>query len=252
MNGHPSSLIALAAAVAGLAVLGCDSSQTPDVAAPTAPPLLAATTEGTTTSVWASEVQGVTESGALYALFLPHDWNGRLVIFIHGLVDPASAIALPTLGAAADTLRAHCYALAYSSFAENGWAVKDGAQRTHELSDLFAAEFGEPRRTYLYSQSMGGLIALKLAESYPTQYDGVLAECGVLGGSFARFRYMFDVRLLFDFFYPGVLPGGVLGMPEGIDLVNGIRLPARAAMVASPDRAHNLAAIEPTTGRLSR
>ena len=241
MNGHPSSLIALAAAVAGLAVLGCDSSQTPDVAAPTAPPLLAATTEGTTTSVWASEVQGVTESGALYALFLPHDWNGRLVIFIHGLVDPASAIALPTLGAAADTLAAHGTALAYSSFSENGWAVKDGAQRTHELSDLFAAQFGEPSHTYLYGQSMGGL-----AEAYPTQYAGVLSECGILGGSFERFRYMFDVRLLFDFFYPGVLPGTALGVPEGIDLVNSIRLPARAAMVANPDGAHKIASIVQT------
>src|SRR5205823_14024850 len=119
----------------------------------------------------------------------------------------------------------------------------DGAQRTHELKGLFAAEFGEPSRTYLYGQSMGALIALKLAESYPTQYDGVLAECGVLGGSFARFGYMFDVRLLFDFFYPGVLPGTALAVPEPIDLLNQIRLPARAAMVANPDGAHKIAAI---------
>jgi pimeloyl-ACP methyl ester carboxylesterase len=176
-------------------------------------------------------------------MFLPNDWNGRLVIFIHGLVDPARPIALPTLGPAADTLGAHGYALAYSSFSENGWAVKDGAQRTHELGALFAAQFGEPSHTYLYGQSMGGLIAVMLAESYPTQYDGVLSECGVLGGSFERFRYMFDVRLLFDFFYPSVLPGGALGVPEGIDFVNHIRLPARAAMLASPGGAHSIAAI---------
>ncbi len=245
MNRSPSDVLMVAAVLAGLAVLACDRSRESAVTAPTVPRYLE-TADVTTPCVWARQVQGVAESGALYAMFLPDRWNGRLEIFIHGLVDPARPIVLPTLGAAADTLRAHCYALAYSSFAENGWAVKDGAQRTHELSDLFAAEFGEPRRTYLYGQSMGGLIALKLAESYPTQYDGVLAECGVLGGSFARFRYMFDVRLLFDFFYPGVLPGSVLGMPEGIDLVNGIRLPARAAMVASPDGAHNLAAIEQT------
>ena len=93
---------------------------------------------------------------------------------------------------------------------------------------------------------MGGLIALKLAESYPTQYAGVLAECGILGGSFERFRYMFDVRLLFDFFYPGVLPGTALAVPEPIDLLNQIRLPARAAMVANPDGAHKIAAIVQT------
>src|SRR6266705_1728484 len=90
---------------------------------------------------------------------------------------------------------------------------------------------------------MGGLIAVELAESYPTQYAGVLSECGVLGGSFERFRYMFDVRLLFDFFYPGVLPGSVLAVPEGLDLLNSIRLPARGAMVANPAGAHSIAAI---------
>ncbi|HEV8401300.1 MAG TPA: alpha/beta hydrolase [Gemmatimonadales bacterium] len=188
----------------------------------------------------------MTESGALYAMFLPDRWNGRLVIFIHGLVDPARPIALPTLGAAADTQRVHCNALAYSSFSENGWAVKDGAQRTHELSALFAGQFGAPSHTYLYGQSMGGLIALKLAESYPTQYAGVLAECGILGGSFARFRYMFDVRLLFDFFYPDVLPGSVLAVPDGLDLINSIRLPARAAMATNPAGAHKIASIVQT------
>jgi len=245
MSRTRSTFVALIAVLAGLAIAACERSLPPEVTAPTAPRFLA-TTEATSPCIWAEQVQGVAESGALYAMFLPDRWNGRLVIFIHGLVDPARPLALPTLGAAADTLRAHCSALAYSSFSENGWAVKDGAQRTHELSELFAARFGEPSHTYLYGQSMGGLIAVELAEAYPTQYAGVLSECGILGGSFARFRYMFDVRLLFDFFYPGVLPGSVLGVPEGINLVDSIRLPARAAMAARPEGAHNISAIVQT------
>src|SRR6266581_4887318 len=234
MSRTRSTFVALISVLAGLAIAACERSLPPEVTAPTAPRFLA-TTEATSPCIWAEQVQGVAESGALYAMFLPDRWNGRLVIFIHGLVDPARPLALPALGAAADTLAAHGNALAYSSFSENGWAVKDGAQRTHELSELFAVQFGTPSRIYLYGQSMGGLIALKLAESYPTQYAGVLAECGILGGSFARFRYMFDVRLLFDFFYPGVLPGTALAVPEPIDLLNQIRLPARAAMVANRD-----------------
>ena len=245
MSRTRSTFAALLAVLAGLAVMACESPQTSDVTAPTAPRFLA-TTEATSPCVWAEQVQGIAESGALYAMFVPDRWNGRLVIFIHGLVDPARPLALPTLGAAADTLRARCSALAYSSFSENGWAVKDGAQRTHELGELFAARFGAPSHTYLYGQSMGGLIAVELAEAYPTQYAGVLSECGMLGGSFERFRYMFDVRLLFDFFYPGVLAGTALGVPEGIDLVNSIRLPARAAMVANPDGAHKIASIVQT------
>jgi len=54
------------------------------------------------------------------------------------------------------------------------------------------------------------------------------------------------VRLLFDFFYPGVLPGTALAVPEPIDLLNQIRLPARAAMVANADGAHKIAAIVQT------
>src|SRR5881398_1086892 len=45
---------------------------------------------------------------------------------------------------------------------------------------------------------------------------------------------------------PGVLPGTALAAPEPIDLLNRIRLPARAAMVANPDRAHKIAAIVQT------
>src|SRR2546428_4471005 len=41
------------------------------------------------------EVVGVDKTGALYALFLPHDWNGRLVVYAHGFVDPAAPVALP-------------------------------------------------------------------------------------------------------------------------------------------------------------
>src|SRR5881409_1658223 len=103
MSRTRSTFAPLVAVLAGLAIVACDRSLPPEVTAPTAPRYLAAATEAVTTSVWASQVQGVTESGALYAMFLPHDWNGRLVIFVHGLVNPASPIALPTLGMAAES-----------------------------------------------------------------------------------------------------------------------------------------------------
>jgi pimeloyl-ACP methyl ester carboxylesterase len=83
-------------------------------------------------------------------------------------------IALP---AEADLLigqfTAQGFAVAYSSFSENGWAVKDGAQRTHQLLGVFRARFGLPSRVYLAGGSMGGLIAIKLQEQYPGAFDGV-------------------------------------------------------------------------------
>ncbi|HEX4682052.1 MAG TPA: hypothetical protein VH277_05050 [Gemmatimonadaceae bacterium] len=197
-------------------------------------------------ALWAREVTGQSDNGAFYDLLLPQNWNGRLVVVIHGLIDPALPVAPIARTAAVDTAGAHGYAFAFSSFAENGWAIKSGVQSTHELTGLFTDAFGRPSHVYLYAQSMGGLIALDLAESYPTQYDGVVSECGIIGGSDARLRYMIDTRLLFDYFYPGILQGNALGVPPGIDLTNGIRLPARNAILANMAAARTIAAIAQT------
>jgi pimeloyl-ACP methyl ester carboxylesterase len=198
-------------------------------------------------SMWSREIQGTTESGSFYDMLFPTAWNGRLLIVVHGLVDPALPVKLPARTPAEDVAGASGYAVAFSSFSENGWAVKDGAQRTHELVALFTQAFGAPSHIYLYGQSMGSLIALDLAESFPTQFDGVVAECGILGGSYARFRYMLDVRLLFDYFYPGVLEGSALGVPPGISLdTTRSKMPARAAMTLNRDGAVKIAQITQT------
>src|SRR5438046_10400325 len=34
-------------------------------------------------------------NGAEYAMFVPPAWNGRLILYAHGFVDPAAAVALP-------------------------------------------------------------------------------------------------------------------------------------------------------------
>ncbi|HEX6316791.1 MAG TPA: hypothetical protein VFZ73_18095, partial [Gemmatimonadaceae bacterium] len=49
---------------------------------------------------------------------------------------------------------------------------------------------------------------------------------------------------LFDFFYPGVLPGDAAMLPDGTDVTLDIILPALAAMTANPAPAFQLAAID--------
>lgn len=235
-----------AALVAPL-LMACDDTPAGRLTAPDPSPRLAELAVPAAAPIWAKRIEGTTISGSKYALLYPNaKWNGRLVLIVHGLVDPARPIALPATTAGVDTLGANGNAVAFSSFSENGWAVKDGGERTRELPGLFAAQFGSPARVYLYGQSMGSLIAIQLAEAYPKEYDGVLAECGILGGTFARMRYMFDVRSLFDYFYPGVLPGGTLAVPEKLDLMKQIRLPARAAMMNNLEPARILASFVQT------
>jgi pimeloyl-ACP methyl ester carboxylesterase len=119
--------------------------------------------------------------------------------------------------------------------------TKEGAQRTHQLSGLFASHFDRPERTYLMGHSLGAVIAVSLAEKHPTQYAGALAMCGQLGGIQASADYFAHVRVLFDYFYPGILPGDALHIPATFDLNADVVLPAVQAMQMSPTGAGAIA-----------
>ena len=184
------------------------------------------------------EVVGVDTNGAQFALFLPYHWNGDLAVYAHGFIDPAASIALPDAAPVdvapwAVELRERLlqagYAVAYSSFSENGWAVNDGAQRTRELRPLFSYYFPTPNRTFVIGRSLGALTTMLLVEKYAIEssgisvlgiisiglgservLDGALALCGPVGGGRKQTDYVGHTRALFDFFYPGVIPGDVL------------------------------------------
>ena len=162
-------------------------------------------------------IDGVTADGALYRFLVPRAWNGQLVVYAHGYVSKEEPIALPSTPielAAFQAITSQGFAVAMSSYAENGWAVKNGAQTTHQLRGLFASKVSEPTRTYLVGTSEGGLVTLDLTEGFPSQYDGTLAVCGVVGGATRQFQHEGDGRVLFDYFFPGVLPGDLLHMPD--------------------------------------
>ena len=165
-------------------------------------------------------IDGVAEDGALYRFIVPTTWNGQLVVYAHGYVAAGTPLALPNTPlelAAFQALTGEGFAVAMSSYAENGWAVKSGAHDTGHLRRLFASRVSQPNRTYLVGTSLGGLITLDLTENSDDegwQYDGALVVCGVVGGAPLQFRHSGDGRVLFDYFFPGVLPGDLLHMPN--------------------------------------
>ncbi len=192
-------------------------------------------------------INGRVGPGALYRLVRPPVWNGSLVLFAHGGVASDAPIALPPEAARiVGLLTSQHFAVALSSFSENGWALKDGVQRTHQLIGIFSSKFGRPTRIYVAGDSLGGLIAIKLAETYPQTFDGALPACAIAGGAQLQFDYGSHVRALFDYFYPGVLPGSAGEIPAGIDPSIAIGLPAFAAMSANPAGAVAIAAIDQT------
>lgn len=197
----------------------------------------------------AGVVEGEFGPGALYAIYRPDNWNGDLIVYAHGFIDPAAPIAFPTndeIEPLRDELLALGYAVAYSSYSENGLAIRDAAQRTHQLSGMFVRHFGQPDRTYLMGHSLGGLVVVNLAERFPKQYDGVLAMCGMIGGSQAQVDYVANVRILFDLFYPDALPGTVVDASASVNF-NQVVLPAIvAAISADPTGALAISAVTQT------
>ena len=95
---------------------------------------------------------------------------------------------------------------------------------------------GRPRRSFLLGHSLGAQVAQALAETYPGQYDGAMAMCGVLGGTKLEMDYIANVRTLFDVLYPHVLPGSTMEMPVVVtDVVSQVQLPVMAALGVNPN-----------------
>jgi len=212
---------------------------------------------GLTGSAYADQVvDGRIGPGALYRIVVPTDdpndpsdapWNGNLLLYAHGYESALAPVALPPDGDLLVGLFApYGYAVAVSSFSENGWAVKDGAQRTQQLLGIFTSKFGAPSRIYIGGGSMGGLIAIKLAEEHPDWFDGMLLACPVSGGARAQADYQAHVRALFDVFYPGVLPGDAGNAPAVVDPIAQIVAPASAAMQSDPTGAAAIALVAQT------
>jgi pimeloyl-ACP methyl ester carboxylesterase len=171
-----------------------------------------------------THVQGAIGPGSTYEIDVPATWNGDLIVYAHGIVQADQPVALPTVEDGYDQVRAALlaagYAIAASSYSSNGWSLADAVRRTHQLSGIFASTAGHPRRTLLVGHSLGALAIVKLAETFPGQYDGVLSMCGPLGGALQELRYAGDARVTFDFYFPGVLPGTPFSVPPGTEYLS--------------------------------
>jgi pimeloyl-ACP methyl ester carboxylesterase len=247
MSRHARSTPLLVAALLAAGACAGDDVLAPALQTPSTS--LLGTAAVTAAAPWAEIVTGETGPGSLYELRMPENWSTRAVVYYtHGFNDSTDPLSLPfkeNIEATFTALGQKGYAIAASSFSENGFAVKDGVQRTHQLRGLFTSRFGSADRSYLMGHSLGGAIVLELAEKYPTQYDGALAMCGMVGGSQLQIDYLGNVRAAFDAIYPGVLPGDAITVPR--DLTRGeVAQRAQAAMVGNPLGAIALTRLLPT------
>jgi pimeloyl-ACP methyl ester carboxylesterase len=118
--------------------------------------------------------------GAVYQIEMPDNWNGRLLLFMHGYGELA-----PEARASAPGIRTwlilHGYAWGASSFSSTSSIPGRSADETAALWDFFARKYGRPQWTYVTGVSMGGAASHIASERYPDRFDGALALCGSAG-----------------------------------------------------------------------
>jgi pimeloyl-ACP methyl ester carboxylesterase len=142
------------------------------------------------------------------------------------------------------------FEFATTSYRQNGLAVLEGVQDIQELvlaaDKLPAIQAAHgPKHTYMIGGSEGGLITTLAIEQHPELFSGAMAACGPIGDFQAQLNYIGNFRVLFDYFFPGVLPGTAASVPQ--DVITGwdaVYLPRiRAATAAAPDAVAQLLAV---------
>ncbi|MDQ4076641.1 MAG: hypothetical protein M3220_10400 [Chloroflexota bacterium] len=193
-------------------------------------------------------VEGTLPGGALSLVCVPsRGWNGDLVVWAHGYVAFNEPLDFYHLQAGdlyiPDLMQSLGYAFATTSYRTNGLAILPGTEDIQQLVAAFPAVVGQPPdRVFLTGASEGGIISALLAEQSPNLFDGVLATCGPIGDFQQQLNYYGDFRVLFDYFFPGILPGPVTAIPqELIDGWDSVYVPQiRAALAADPAMAVEL------------
>jgi hypothetical protein len=162
--------------------------------------------------------------GALSLTCIPtQGWNGDLVIFAHGYTDPNAPLGFQNLTLPDGTylpvlVQGLGYAFATTSYRRNGLAILQGMDDIRELAAAFPSIPGaaNPRHTYLVGASEGGIVTTLLVEQSPQLFSGGLATCGPIGSFRGQVDYWGDFRVLFDYFFPGVLPPSPVNIPDGV------------------------------------
>ena len=167
------------------------------------------------------DFSGQTASGAYYRIAVPDNWKDgdSLILYQHGLsFDPPKPN--PSLGPIADLQLSEGYAIASSSFSQRSWALFSAPDDNAQLLAAFRAQVGNPGAIIPYGGSLGGLIALKLAEDPRfAPVSGVYSACPAAAGA-RVWDTAIDLRLAYDAVCKdaGNLPTGAQPYPWAYNL----------------------------------
>jgi hypothetical protein len=193
---------------------------------------------------------GVQNEAQILICIPPENWNGSLVVFAHGYVAhtggppviPWDQLELPDGTSLPGIVTGLGFAFATTSYSDDGLAIVRGVQDVEGLVTSFTDSHPETDHVYLTGASEGGLVTTLAVEQAPEVFSGGLATCGPIGDFRRQIDYLGDFRVLFDYFFPGVIPGDAINPPRITqEQWDGQYVPAlTAAFVAHPARLDTL------------
>ncbi|PYX36927.1 MAG: hypothetical protein DMG81_15115 [Acidobacteria bacterium] len=128
------------------------------------------------------------------------------------------------------------YALIQSGYSAGGWAVEQAIGDIEGLRKYFVEKYGTPKETYITGHSLGGLLTVVMIEKYPDSYHAGLDLCGVVGSASDALTRGFDARVLFDYYFPGVLPNPAK-VPKEFELTEQLSASVFRSIEAKPQAA---------------
>ncbi|MDX1460935.1 MAG: SAM hydroxide adenosyltransferase [Xanthomonadales bacterium] len=120
--------------------------------------------------------------GALYRLAWPEHWNGKLLLFAHGLRpfdEPLRAPLDPARPVYREMIE-RGWMVGATSYRRNGIIIGDAIDDLRRLRQHISERFGQPRQVLLMGDSMGGIIGTLIAERHADEFDAVLASGAAL------------------------------------------------------------------------
>jgi hypothetical protein len=157
----------------------------------------------------------VTIKGAHGLILVPAGWRpetGGLFLYAHGYTaDPRTIRPYPA-DITGDNLTTKLtggdqvlqiplnlgYAAVTTTYRSVGWAVADAVKDIENLRRYFVRRYGQPKRTYIWGHSEGGMVTQAVAELARRHYDAALPFCAPGAGARRNFAGGFDLRAVFE------------------------------------------------------
>lgn len=177
--------------------------------------------------------------GAEFRIDVPDNWNHGLVVYCHGYDPHAAGIGYDPAKPLPPELAVFVkdgYALIQSGYSAGGWALEQAIPDIEALRKYFVDKYGQPKDTYITGHSLGGLLTVSILEKSPEPYLAGLDLCGVVGNATTVLSHAFDLRVLFDYFFPGALPSPVK-VPKNYEVTQQLTKQIYDRLVAKPQSA---------------